>query len=121
MDQKPSNSQSNGDMTNSRITVLETQVKTINSDLEKIENKMESNYSTLHSRISDLRDDLREDIEEKHEKLIDKMDEHVRTSQIQNSEIKTMISHIEKWRWMIMGAAIVIGYILAHIRLEKLF
>lgn len=28
---------------------------------------------------------------------------------------------LERWRWMIVGAAVVIGYILAHVRIEKLF
>jgi hypothetical protein len=28
---------------------------------------------------------------------------------------------IEKWRWMIMGGALVVGYVLAHIKMENLF
>ena len=31
------------------------------------------------------------------------------------------IQTIEKWRWMIMGGALVVGYVLAHLKLEKLF
>lgn len=103
------------------MTVLETQVSGISHNLEKIEKKIEANYDTLHHRISDLRDDLHDDIEAKHEKVMEKLDDHVKTSDIQNDELKKMISNIERWRWMIMGGALVVGYVLAHIRLENLF
>lgn len=113
---------SNGKIsTETRVTVLETQVSGISNNLEKIEKKLEANYNTLHHRISDLRDDLHDDIEAKHEKVMEKLDDHVKTSNIQNDELKAMISNIEKWRWMLMGGALVFGYVLAHIRLENLF
>lgn len=107
--------------TETRVSILETRVSSISSNLEKIENKIETNYNTLHHRISDLRDDLREDFEVKHDKIIQKLDEHNQNSITQNTEIKERIGQIEKWKWMLMGGAIVIGYVLAHIKLDNLF
>lgn len=107
--------------TDTRVTILETRVSGLSNNLEKIETKIETNYNTLHHRISELRDDLREDIEAKHEKVIEKLDDHVKNSDAQNDELKRMIAHIEKWRWMIMGGALVVGYVLAHIKIENLF
>jgi hypothetical protein len=31
------------------------------------------------------------------------------------------LATFEKWRWMIMGGALVAGYVLAHVKLEKFF
>lgn len=31
------------------------------------------------------------------------------------------VNILERWRWMIFGGALVVGYILAHVRIEKLF
>lgn len=107
--------------TDTRVSILETQVSSINTNLEKIETKIEVNYNTLHHRISDLRDDLREDFEAKNEKILQKLDEHNLSSIKQNEEIKDRLTQVEKWKWMLMGGAIVIGYVLAHLRLEKLF
>jgi len=107
--------------TETRVSILETQVSAINTNLEKIESKIETNYNTLHHRISDLRDDLREDFETKNEKILQKLDEHNMNSLKQTEEIKDRLTQVEKWKWMIMGGAIVIGYVLAHLRLEKLF
>ena len=107
--------------TETRVTILETQISGINQSLTKMEDRIETNYNTLHHRISDLRDDLRSDFEQKNEKVLQKLDEHSESSLRQNEEIKERIAHVEKWKWMVMGGAIVVGYVLAHIRLENLF
>ena len=106
--------------TETRVSVLETQVDTIYGNVTKLEQKIDSNYATLHSRISDMRDDLRNDIDTKHEKIIDKLDVQAKASSEQHRAIAEKINAIEKWRYMLVGGAVVIGYILAHIKLEKL-
>lgn len=106
--------------TETRVSVLETQVDSITGNVVKLEQKLDSNYATLHSRISDMRDDLRNDIDTKHEKIIDKLDIQSKASSEQHKAIAEKINAIEKWRYMLVGGAIVIGYILAHIKLEKL-
>jgi hypothetical protein len=106
--------------TETRVSVLETQVDSIAGSETKLEQKIDSNYATLHHRISDLRDDLRNDIDTKHEKIIDKLDGQAKASTEQHKAIAEKINAIEKWRYMLVGGAIVIGYFLAHIKLEKL-
>ena len=68
-----------------------------------------------------MRDDLRSDIDTKHEKVIEKLDTQSKNSADQHKSIADKIADIEKYRWMMIGGSIVMGYILAHIRLEKLF
>lgn len=107
--------------TNERVSVLETQVTNIASTVGRLETRVEDQYKTLHHRISELRDDVREDIDSKHEKLITKLDEHNQASQDHWDKVNTKITQIEKWKWMVMGGALVVGYFLAHIRIESLF
>lgn len=107
--------------TAARVSVLENQVVNISHSIEKLEMRVEDQYKTLHSRISELRDDVRGDIDSKHEKVISKIDNHNISSNNKLDIIEEKISAIEKWRWMIMGAALVVGYILAHIKIENLF
>lgn len=104
-----------------RISVLESQVDTLNTNLDKLSEKVESNYATLHHRISELRDDLHSDIENKKEKILIKLDEHSRSSVLQHQAMSDKLADIEKWRWILVGAAIVLGYFLAHVKLENLF
>ena len=111
----------NGNDTTTRVTVLENQVETIHNNVIKLEQKIDSNYATLHSRISDMRDDLRNDIDTKHEKVIERLDVQAHASSEQHSALSEKIQTFEKWRWMIMGAAVVLGYVIAHVKLENLF
>ena len=104
-----------------RIIVLETEVKGINRTVEKLEGKIDSNYSTLHHRISEMRDDMIDNIETKHDKVMEKLDEQTKASTDQHKAISDKMASIEKWRWMVMGGAISAGYVLAHIKFDKLF
>lgn len=104
-----------------RISVLENQVGTLNTNLDKLVDKVETNYATLHHRISELRDDLHKDIENKNEKILIKLDEHSRSSVLQHQAMADKLADIEKWRWVLVGAAVVLGYFIAHVKLENLF
>ena len=118
--QEPINNYHVSDLT-SRVSVLEDRVVFIATSIDKIESKMDNNYAVLHSRISDLRDDLRDDFEKKNDNLLSKLEQHSLTSQSQNAVIMERIGDGDKWRWMILGGSVVVGYVLAHIRLENLF
>lgn len=107
--------------TNVRLSVLENNVDIVTQKVEKLETKMENNYATLHHRISEMRDDLRTDFENKNEKIISKLEEHNENSLIQNNLLQEKINKFEKWRWFIMGGAAVIGYMIAHIKIDRLF
>ena len=105
----------------SRLSVVENNLNIVSNNVEKLETKIDSNYAVLHSRISDLRDDLRSDFENKQEKVLEKLEEHNKSSIINTESINDRISQIEKWKWMLMGASLVLGYFLAHVKLDQLF
>mgnify|MGYP006289978311 CR=1 FL=1 len=106
--------------TRTRLSLLENNIAIVTHNVEKLETKIDSNYAVLHSRVSELRDDLRSDFELKNEKILMKLEEHNNNSVNQNALINEKISKIEKWKWSLMGGAAVIGYFIAHVRLDKL-
>lgn len=67
-------------------------------------------------------------LETKVENIADKLEE-MRTEQkeqhaalcVKFDNVSKRITILEKWRWMIFGGAIVVGYLIAHIRIDKLF
>ena len=87
--------------TETRVSVLETEVDNIKNNVVKMEDKIDSNYSTLHHRISEMRDDLRSDIDSKHEKVIEKLDTQTKNSSDQHKVIADKIADIYKQRWQI--------------------
>lgn len=94
---------------------------TVNHNIEKLETKVEGQYNALHSRISDMRDDVQKEIGDKHTALVEKLDQQSVNSAVQHKAIADKVAEQEKWRYLLMGGAIVVGYILAHIKIDKLF
>lgn len=105
----------------SRVAVLESQVDVLNNDLTRLEGKVEGQYETLHGRISDMRDDFHREMAEKHEIVIAKLDAGAKNSSEQHKAIADRVAENEKWRYLLIGGAIVLGYVIAHIKLDKLF
>jgi hypothetical protein len=106
---------------NTRIGVLETQVQHIDHTIEKLDQRVNTQYETIHSRISDLREDMRKEICDKHEQLVEKLDVQAEVTTSQHKDIQAKIMDIEKWRWILVGGAIVVGYFIAHMKLENFF
>lgn len=69
------------------------------NDLRK-ESKQE--HELLHKRISDMKDELLAEMKE------------IRKEQTEvNKRMDERISSLERWKWTLIGAAIVIGFILS--------
>lgn len=72
-----------------------------------------SRIAVLENEVKNIASDvkeMRQEQKEQHEILLKKF-----------STMDNRLSVVEKWRWMLLGAAVVIGYIIAHIRIERLF
>ena len=72
-----------------------------------------SRIAVLETEVKNVVDELKEirkEQKEQHYALINKID-----------KIVDRVSILERWRWMIFGGAIVVGYIIAHVKIERLF
>lgn len=72
-----------------------------------------SRIAVLENEVKNIANDVKEmraESKAQHEILLKKMD-----------SMDERLGIVERWRWMILGAAIVAGYILAHIRIDALF
>ena len=86
-------------------------MEAIGHNIERLELKVEGQYETLHSRISDMRDDMHREINSKHEAVMKKLDAQSAASAEQHKAIWDKVSSFERWRWMLVGGAIVAGYV----------
>ena len=65
-----------------------------------------SRIAVLENQLSNLGTDLKEfrqDSKEQHKQMMDKI-----------SDIDKRLTIIERWRWMIVGGAIVLGFLASH-------
>ena len=69
------------------------------NDLRK-ENKRESDL--LHKRISDMKDELMEQMKSMRQE-----------QQEINQKMEQRVTNLEKWKWSIVGGAIVLGFLIS--------
>lgn len=72
-----------------------------------------SRIAVLENEVKNIASDvkeLRKEQKEQHETLMQKF-----------NSMDERLGIVERWRWMILGAAVVVGYIIAHVRFEKFF
>lgn len=84
--------------------------------LDDQEKKLQDNIMELHSRITSNAKDTVQHIGETERRLVDAMNEHNRKETEQfmrlREELSNRVGVLEKWRWLIIGGSIVIGFII---------
>lgn len=107
-----------------RIAKLETQVEAIKDDVTELKNDVKE----IHSRITTGNREIVEKLESIESRIGQRMKENseVATKQHQIMEsnltaeinqIKTRVDVLERWRWMIVGGALALGYLASHLEL----
>ena len=84
--------------------------------LDEQEKKLQDNIMELHSRITSNAKETANHIADTERRLVDAMNEHNRKETEQfmklREELQTRVGILEKWRHLIIGGAIVIGFVL---------
>jgi len=96
-----------------RITRLETQMADLKEDVAAVK----SDIKELHSRITSGNIAIMDKLDQKIDELAksDK-DQHASLKETMEN-VKERVDILERWRWMIVGAAIVCGYLLGNTNL----
>lgn len=109
-------------METERIAKLEIQVEGIKDDVKDLK----ADVKEVHSRITTGNREIVEKIEAMDQRLENKLNASAAAAKQQHAEIQHEIQNdiakvsdrvdvLERWRWMIVGGAIVVGYIIGHI------
>lgn len=84
-----------------QLKQTETEVAVLQVQFKNLDEKVDD----LKSDLKDMRDDLQKQSESTHSMLKGFQDANVAA----HKDMSTKISALEKWRWMLMGAGVVIG------------
>ena len=116
-------------METERIAKLEIQVEGIKDDVKDLK----ADVKELHSRITTGNREIVEKLEAMDQRLEEKLNLSAKNAKEQHEQIQKEIQEdikeiakrvdiLEKWRWMIVGGAIVLGYFIGHVDIfAKLF
>lgn len=75
-------------------------------------------YMDTTARIAVLENELKNAVEELREIRKEQKEQHNAMMKELN-KLEDRINSIEKWRWMVIGGAAVVGYLLSHIPFAK--
>ena len=120
---KPKNRYSKvlSNMDQERVAKLEAQVEGIKEDVKEVRDDIKE----LHSRITTQTREIVDKMDDMQTRLEHKMNAGALAAKQQHEDIQKNIHQdikevsdrvdvLERWRWMIVGGAIVVGYIIGH-------
>lgn len=110
--------------TSERIAKLEAQVETIKEDVSELKGDVKE----IHSRITTGNREILEKIDSMEGRLEDRMKSGAAASAKQHADIEqnlrtdinkinSRVDVLERWRFMIVGGAIAVGYLISHLEL----
>ena len=118
-------------MDQERIAKLEAQVEGIKDDVKEVREdikELHSRVTTQTREIVEKMDDMQTRIEhrmtasaelakQQHREIQEEIQKDVKEIAEQVDSINDRVDVLEKWRWMIVGGAVVLGYVLGHVNL----
>jgi len=100
-----------------RVAKLEAQVEGIKEDVAAVKQDIRD----LHSRITTGNREIMEKIDDKVDELA-QADKEQHAAQIEATRnLSERVDTLERWRWMVVGGAVALGYILSKLPIESIF
>ncbi len=93
-----------------KVAKLETEVEGIKDDVMEIKDELK----VVHGRITEGNEKVMEklgqmskDSDSQHNAIVDRMN-------VMDKRINGRITVLEQWRWLVVGGAVVVGWIISH-------
>lgn len=104
--------------TTERLAKVEAQVESLKDDVAELK----VDVKEVHSRITTGNREIMDKLDEKIDALAKSDKEQHETLKQSMDNVRERVDVLEKWRWMIVGGAIVLGYVIGHMGLfSKIF
>jgi len=86
----------------------------------KIETQ-EKSIEIVHKRINDMKDELHEEFNSHYHTILEEIKDLHKTQRVHASEMSRRVDALEKWRYLVMGGAVALGFLLSKVPFEDLF
>jgi putative NADH-flavin reductase len=117
---------------------LETEVKILQKDLVTFQNinkltevsnnlnkviavqdsridTQEKAIEIVHKRITDMKDEIHEELSDHYQVILEKIKELQVEQKIHADEMSKRVDALEKWRYIVMGGAVALGFLLSKV------
>ena len=104
-----------------KITAHDVLAKQTVELMEKRRVETDDKIQVLHERISSGERELKVNIDKQYDELMTEIKEMRAESTKQHTILSDRITAMEKWMWIVMGGAIVVGVILGQVNFQTFF
>ena len=101
-----------------RLSLLEQDMKRANNALSKIEENSEKHreqHSQITEKIYDRMEEVRAEFKNDIADLKESFEEKIAAQNEILNQINSKLNDLDKWRWLVIGGAAVIGFIISKI------
>lgn len=105
----------------SKLTAQEILTKQTTELVEKRRVEMDDKIQQLHARISSGEKELGNKIEDQYDELMIEIKAMRAESTVQHNTLSDRITSMEKWHWIVIGGAIVVGTLISQLNLDQIF
>ena len=74
----------------------------------------EKSIEIVHKRITDMKEEMHQEMSGHYETIIEELKEMKEAQKYHADEMSTRVFNLEKWRYIVMGAGMVVGFLLAE-------
>jgi predicted nucleic acid-binding Zn-ribbon protein len=99
---------------NRMLAVQENRIDTQDRQLDK-------NVEIIHDRIEKHRSETSDGIEKSHRLIMDEIKKLREEQQTHHILVSERLTKLEQWRWIMIGGAMVVGYLISAMPIMKLF
>jgi chromosome segregation ATPase len=94
--------------------------KVIAVQQSKIETQ-EKAIEIIHKRIDDMKDELHNEFNTHYHSILEEIKELQKLQNSHASKMSKRVDALEKWRYIVMGGAVALGFLLSKVPFEALF
>jgi len=88
--------------------------------IDTTERHLGHNVEIIHERIEKNKNEMTTEIEKSHSLIMDEIKKLREEQQAHHVAVSDRLNKLEQWRWIMIGGAMVVGYLVSALPLDKL-
>lgn len=103
------------------LAVHDAQIKSHDTSINEVYKILDRHHNVVLAKVEELRKDMDKDSNDSTKTLSDKLDKVERSVQEMIESQDVRLKRLERWGWIAMGAAAVLGFFISHLNLPGIF
>jgi demethoxyubiquinone hydroxylase (CLK1/Coq7/Cat5 family) len=91
------------------------------SRVDQQEKSLDQNVEIIHERITQHREEVSVEIEKSHKTIMSELKKMREDQVAHHNHMNNRLNALEKWRWTLMGGAVVVGFLLSQLPWKQMF